>query len=155
MTDTTVSANDALVDLYLEHAIDLLRLEAGTRDKVISLFDALEKEIVGQMAEIDPTGTPKNALRQRRLAELLKVVQDSIRGTYRTADTLLANEIRDVIDTEAAWTGRAMNSAMKVDFADVGLTRQFVDTLASDVLIQGAPTADWWGRQAQGLSDKF
>jgi hypothetical protein len=33
----TTSANETLVDLYIERAIDLLRLEAGTRNKVLAL----------------------------------------------------------------------------------------------------------------------
>lgn len=150
-----VSANEALVDLMMARAIDLLRLEAGTRDKVILLLDQLEKDIVSSLAKIDPAGTPRVQYQRARLVKLQKEVSDSIRATYRTTNVLLAQEIRNVADVEGTWTANAINSATKAEFADSGVSRTFLSTITSDVLIQGAPTSDWWGRQAQGLSDKF
>lgn len=148
---SAVSTNDALVDLFMQRAIDLLRLEAGTRDQVIALLDKLETEIVGLIAKIDPTNGRQNV----RMRNLLEQVRESIRATYRLTSIQMGQEIRDVTDAETTWTGRAMNAAMRVDFVDVGLTRNQLATLVSDVLIQGAPTKEWWGRQAQGLSDRF
>lgn len=154
--DTTdLSANEKLVDLFMERAIDLLRLEAGTRDKVLVFLAELERELVGLVAKIDPTGTPDAARQKRRLADLLVEVQGTIRGTYRDASTLLAREIREIIDAEATWTGNSINTATRASFVDAGLTRGFLQTLVSDVLIQGAASKDWWSRQAAGLSDKF
>lgn len=146
----TGPANEKLVDLFMERAIDLLRLEAGTRNKVVALLGELEKEIVGTLAKMNPDG-PQSL----RLTELLSVVTNSIRATYRTASTLLAQEIRDVVDIEATWTASAINASVHASFADAGLTRALLDTLVSNVLIQGAPTAEWWSRQAGGLAERF
>ena len=146
-----VSANEAIVDLFMQRAIDLLRLEAGTRDQVIALLNDLEDEIVTQIVRVDPN----NGRQQARLAKLLELVRETIRATYRTADIKLAQEVRDVVDAEATWTGRAINAAIRVDFVDVGVTRNQLATLVSDVLIQGAPTKEWWSRQAAGLSQRF
>lgn len=152
---TDLSANEKLVDMFMERAIDLLRLEAGTRDKVLVFLAELERELVGLVAKIDPTGTPDAARQKKRLADLLAEVQGTIRGTYRDASTLLAREIREIIDTEATWTGNAINTATRATFVDAGLTRGMLQTLVSDVLIQGAASKDWWSRQAGGLADKF
>lgn len=154
-TTTDLTANEKLVDMFMERAIDLLRLEAGTRDKVLVFLAELERELVGLVAKIDPTGTPDAARQKKRLADLLAEVQGTIRGTYRDASTLLAREIREIIDAEATWTGNAINTATRASFVDAGLTRGFLQTLVSDVLIQGAASKDWWGRQAGGLADKF
>lgn len=149
------SANDKLVDLYIERAVDLLRLEAGTRNKVFRLLNGLEKDIVAAIAKIDPTEPGRIRYQQQRLAKLLKAVRASVKAAYRGADVLLAREIRNVIDIEATWTGRAINAVTQVSFVDAGITRGQLETLVSDVLIQGAPTREWWGRQAAGLSDRF
>lgn len=155
LPQSDLTANEKLVDMFMERAIDLLRLEAGTRDKVLVFLAELERELVGLVAKIDPTGTPDAARQKRRLADLLAEVQGTIRGTYRDASTLLAREIREIIDAEATWTGNAINIATRASFVDAGLTRGFLQTLVSDVLIQGAASKDWWGRQAGGLADKF
>lgn len=149
------SANDALVDLFMSRAIDLLRLEAGTRDKVIELLNGLEKELVAHIAVIDPSGPARVAYQRQRMEKLLVEVRESIRATYRSVDVLMARETRDIVDIEATWTASAINSATHAEFADAGVTRTMLETLASNVLIQGAPTKEWWSRQAAGLSDKF
>jgi SPP1 gp7 family putative phage head morphogenesis protein len=82
-------------------------------------------------------------------------VQSSIKGTYRDVSTLMAKEIREIADNEAAWTGAATNAATHATFADVGLTRGVLETLVSEVLIDKAPTKEWWSRQAGGLRDRF
>jgi hypothetical protein len=150
-----LSANDALVDLYMERAIDLLRLEAGTRDKVLVFLDQLEKDIVAAIAKAGLSGEDDAAKQRKRLTALLKVLQDSIRGTYRDISTLMGSEIREVIDQEATWTGNAINASTRASFVDAGITRSFLQTLVSDALIMGAPSKDWWSRQAGGLRDKF
>lgn len=152
---TIVSANEAMVDLIMERAIDLLRLEAGTRNKVIALLHDLENDILASIAKIAPTDPQRLSARRVRLEKLLLLVENSIRSTYRLNSQLLASEIREIADLEATWTGRAINASIQVEFATVGLTREALATLVSDVMIQGAPSKEWWGRQAQGLSDKF
>lgn len=149
------TANETLVDLYMERAVDFLRLEAGTRDKVLVFLDELEREIAGSIAKIDPTGTPDQVKQRKRLTELLRLVRDSIKGTYRDVSTLMAREIREVVDSEAAWTGNAINFSTKAGFADVGISSGFLNTLVSNVLIQGAASSEWWARQAGGMADKF
>lgn len=149
------STNDAIVDLLYERAIDLLRLEAGTRNKVLSFLDDLEKQITEAIARIDPTGSPRAIIQKARLDALFHQVDATIQATYRKNDTLLAQEVREVVDVESTWTANAINASVHAEFATSGLTRQFLDTLVSDVLIQGAPTREWWERQAGGLSDLF
>lgn len=154
--DASTSANDTIVDLFTERAVDLLRLEAGSRDKAVLLLNDLDSEIAAAISKIDPASATGNAAKQRaRLASLQQIVESSIQATYRLASTQMTNEVRDVADTESNWTANAINFAIKAEFADAGLTASGLDNLVSNILIQGAPTAEWWGRQAQGLSDKF
>lgn len=151
----TVSANDTLVDLYIERAIDLLRLEAGTRNKVLAILNDLEGELVAALAKVDPTGVTQSSAQRKRMQTLLASVQGAIRSSYRKSSSLMTSEIREIADQESTWVGTAINKAISFDFVTGGLTRGALETLASDVMIQGAPSADWWGRQAQGLSNKF
>jgi hypothetical protein len=155
LTTATLSTNDALVDLFTERAVDLLRLEAGTRDKVLVFLRELESELVGQLAKVDPTGVTQAIAQRKRLDKLLTEVRSAIKGGYRDVSTLMAREIREIVDQESTWTGDAMNTATQANFVDAGLTRSALQNLVSNVFIQGAASADWWGRQAAGLSNRF
>lgn len=152
---TGLSTNEALIDLYMERAVDLLRVESGTRDKIAVLLNDLERELVKQIADIDPTGTARLAYQKARMAKLLDAVRATIKATYRTADLKLSSEVRELIDIEATWTGNAINAAMHLEFVDAGLSRKQLETLTSDVLIDGAPTAEWWGRQSDYVTTRF
>jgi SPP1 gp7 family putative phage head morphogenesis protein len=149
------SANDTLVDLYIERAVDLLRLEAGTRNKVLAILTDLEGELVAALAKVDPTGVSQGFAQRKRLEKLLEAVQAAIRASYRDASKLMAAEIREIIDQEAVWTGRAINASINFEFVTGGLTRAGLETIASDVMIQGAVSADWWSRQALDLRNRF
>lgn len=152
---TVTSASDVLVDLFMERAIDLLRLEAGTRNKVLTFLHELEGELVSQLAKIDPTGVDAVSRQRARTEKLLAEVRGAIQGTYRDISTLMGREIREIIDDEFAWTGSAINTATSATFSDATLTREGLRNLVSDVLIQGAASKDWWSRQAGGLAEKF
>jgi SPP1 gp7 family putative phage head morphogenesis protein len=150
-----VSVNERLVDLFMERAIDVVRLEHGTRRKVLALLRELEDDLAALIAKHDPNAPARKRYQRERLVKLLKAVRATIQASYRNVNVLMAAEIRDVIDLEATWTGRAIEQVTQLDFVDGGVTRTMLQTLVSDVLIQGAPTKEWWGRQAAGLADRF
>lgn len=150
-----LTTNELLVDLYMERALDLLRLEAGTRDKILEFLWELSGELAGLIAKVDPTGTAQAAAERRRMAKLFDLVESTIRATYRDIATVMAQEIREIVELEAAWTAEAFNTAARVDFVDFGLSKPQLDALTSDVMIDGASSKEWWGRQAAGLRDKF
>lgn len=147
--------NEVLIDLYLERTIDLMRLEAGTARKVLALLKSLEKDLVVEIARVDPTGTLRERYQRDRMSKLLANVKEIIRAAYRGVNSVMIAELRELADVEAAWTVGSFNSAIGVEFVDTQLTRGFLETLVSDTLIQGAPTKEWWGRQAAGLVQKF
>jgi SPP1 gp7 family putative phage head morphogenesis protein len=154
-TKTTQSSNDTLVDLYIERAVDLLRLEAGTRNKVLAILADLESELVAALAKADPTGVGAVSAQRKRLTKLLDATRAAVRASYRDASKLMTSEIREIVDQEATWTGHAINTSINIDFVTGGLTRAGLETIASDVLIQGAASEDWWSRQAQDLQNRF
>lgn len=151
----TVSSNDQLVDLFIERAIDLLRLEAGTKNKVLTILNDLEGELIGALAKVDPSGVNGISAQQNRLRKLLDQVQSSIKAGYRDANTLMASEIREIADQESTWLTHAVNKSVDFELVTGGLTRQSLATLSSNILIQGAASADWWSRQAQDLQNRF
>lgn len=152
---TTLTTNETLVDLYIERAVDLLRLESGTRNKVLTLLNDLEGELVAALAKTDPTGVSGISAQQKRLQKLLASVQSAIRASYRLTSKTMAAEIREIVDQEAVWTGHAINQSIGVDFVTGGVTRAGLENLVGDVFIQGAASEDWWSRQAKGLQDRF
>lgn len=150
-----MAANDKIADLFAAHAIDLLRVEAGQRKAVTRLLTDLEADLVAQLARIDPTGVSRQSARVARLEKLLDQVRGSIRSAYRGAGTLLTSELRELADIEVAFTARAINEGLGLQLATATITRAQATALVGDLLVQGAPVADWWSRQAGDTLQRF
>lgn len=147
--------NEIIIDLYIERAIDILRLEAGTSKKVLALLEDLERELITQIVVIDPTGVSHDRYQRERLLKLFKAITEAIRAGYRDVNSLMVAELLELADIEAAWTMRTFNTAIGFEYVDSTLSRGFLKTLVSDVLVQGAPTRNCWSRQAAGLVERF
>jgi hypothetical protein len=147
----TLTTNETLVDLYIERAIDLLRLEAGTRNKVLAILNDLEGELVGALAKVDPTGVGSVSAQQKRLAKLLDSVRGAIRASVpRRVGADGVGNPRDYRPGSGLDRPRDQHGNRRRLRDGRAHPRPGLETLASDVLIQGAASSDWWSRQAQG-----
>lgn len=148
-------ANEVIADLFTRHAVDLLRLEAGERREIRRILSGLESELVAQIAKIDPAGPARDSYKARRLERLLEQVRDTIRASYRQASATLRQELIELADIEAEFVTRAINQGVRFDMATASFTRQQLRALVDGVLVQGAPVAEWWSRQAGDVLQRF
>ncbi|KQI67039.1 hypothetical protein AN189_17600 [Loktanella sp. 3ANDIMAR09] len=148
-------ANDRIADLFTRHAIDILRVEAGQQKAIRALLTELEGDLVAQLARIDPTGVPRESAKAARLEKLLTQVRDTIRVSYRAASSQFIGELRELADIEADFTAKAINDGLTIDMATANFTRAQIVALVDGVLVQGAPVAEWWSRQAGDTLQRF
>lgn len=148
-------ANDIIADLFTRHAVDLLRVEAGQQRAIRSLLNALESDLVAQLARIDPLGVAREGAKKARLEKLLEQVRETIRVSYRSASGQLIGELRELADIETDFTARAINRGIKIDLATSMFTRAQLSAIVGDVLIQGAPVKEWFSRQAGDTYQRF
>lgn len=140
-------ANQIIADAVTRHALDLLRLEAGERRKIVAILRALERDLVATLQRIDPTGVGER-YRPARLAKLLEQVRGTIRASYRDASQTLARELIELADIEAQFITRAINNGVGFGLATNDLTREQLRSIARGVLVQGSPVSEWWADQA-------
>jgi SPP1 gp7 family putative phage head morphogenesis protein len=149
------SANQRIADLFTGHAVDLLRVEAGTRRKVRALLNEMERAIVARLAAIDPTEPVRAAYRQKRLEALLEQVRETTRASYRRVSTEMAGELRELAEIEGSFVVSAINKGVGFQLATAVVTRQQLVSLVGSVLVHGAPVAEWWSRQAGDTLQRF
>jgi len=147
--------NEVIADLFTRHAVDLLRLEANERRAIRRILEGLERDLAAQIASVDPSGPARQAYRVRRLEKLLDQVRDTIRASYRQAGSTLRNELIELADIEGEFVARAINQGVQFDLATANFTRAQLRALVDGVLVQGAPVAEWWGRQAGDTLQRF
>ncbi|MEL6310897.1 MAG: hypothetical protein AAFQ17_00795 [Pseudomonadota bacterium] len=148
-------ANDRIADAFTRHAIDLLRFEAGERRRVRRFLKDLERDLVSQLAAVDPTGVQRETYRAQRLGKLLDQVRVTIRQSYRTTRDALKAELIELAQIEDEFVARAINEGIGLDYATEALSPQTARALVGDVTVQGAPVAEWWDRQAGDTLQRF
>jgi len=146
---------DEIADNITAHSVDLLKVEAGIRRKIVSILKDLQKELIAELAKADIDGVTRESFKRRRLEKLLKSTRETIRAAMQKAGRATSSELRDLAALESEVARMAINTAIGVDLVSIRLSREILEALANDTLIQGAPNAEWWAKQAKDLQASF
>jgi SPP1 gp7 family putative phage head morphogenesis protein len=146
---------ETLIDLYIDHAINLQRIGTTQWNKLKPIFLKMQKDIIDQLKTIDPTDSPKAAARRKKLNRLFELNQRTIKSYYAELADEQEKFAYDLADYENEFGAATLNKAIGADIGAATLTPLQLEAIASNVVIQGAPSAKWWARQSTELQEKF
>ena len=138
-----------LHDQGIHDAIQVLRYEAGLSRRVLSHLRGLEKDLLGAYLNAGDITS------QRKLKALLEEARSAIEDRFGAAQGVFDEEIPQFASIQAGKAVDALNGVVKVDIFRMTLTQDQVEAIASDTLIQGAPSAEWWAGQEADTLFKF
>lgn len=144
-----MSVNDDLADATTARTIALARYDAGLRRDVLKLLREVERDIVTALPGI--TSETRKARMNKQLAEARKIIADGYAEIIGHTDS----ELTALAGVEAEWQVKSINTAIGVDIASAMPTEAQLAAIASNTLIQGAPSAEWWSRQSSDLQFQF
>ncbi|ATI19207.1 putative head morphogenesis domain protein [Vibrio phage vB_VpaS_KF4] len=145
--------SDNLAVVYADHQIDLYRYEANQRQDIAAFLLAMADEIRDSLLRAD-FGS-QSFVTKRKLNQLLKEIELIIKQYYKDARDYQLGELRELSTVEYNWAIQAMNNALHVEVFERLLTDTFLESVVSNVLIEGAPSKEWWARQATDTLEKF
>lgn len=141
------AAQRAIADDLLAHNLDLLRLNASMRLDALKLLKELEAELtrkltVGTLTEFSKSATEyllasSKAVVEKYYADISAMTEEALAGMSSVQAGVVRAALADV--------GYGAALAPSTHFA----------TALTDILVQGAPSADWWSRQAGDVAFKF
>lgn len=140
--------------LVSRHA-DLNRYASGLSRKTLAMLDKLGKGLARDLmdAGLDATRTD---WQRARLRSLLKAVQERTGKAYAEIAEMHASEMSGLVEVSGAHITTAINGALGAGLLiPPKWTAEQLAAIASDVLVDGAPSAEWWSRQADGLTRAF
>lgn len=139
-----------LFDSTVELHLDMERVAIESRATIIKLLQNLEKELVAKVAD------GVSDWSKARIAKQLSEADAVIRQYYDDAAGIARDTTTSVAQVSASATATSLSAAVGGQVA-IGVlpTAAYLETLASNVIVQGAVQADWWERQASDSSFKF
>lgn len=136
-----------IADAILNHQIDLLRLEAGVRARVMRLLNELQVELSSRLMAPNQLTT----FTKDRLRTLLKQANESMDQYYVRIEGEMDQMLRGLADLQAQQVSRVLTIQTAASLP----TETFLARLVSNVLIHGAPSASWWEKQNLDTAFRF
>lgn len=142
-----MTAQTVISDKLIAKSIDLMRLSVGERKKALALLEQMRRELIAKLASDKLT-----ELGKRRTQQLLTQSSDVIDSYYAKINAGLDKTLTGLASHEADATAKIIS--------DTGLTATIptqtaIASIVSDVLIQGAPSKDWWAKQSEQTHFNF
>ena len=147
--------SDELADQYINHAVNLQRFTEDVQQRTLGYLEQLERDLVEQLREADPTQPALSRFRQQRLDKLLETTRATIKTAHGDMALVSTKEIRPLVEIEGDFVVKTLNDAVGVDIASVKWTPEVINSIMSDTLIEGAPSREWWSRQSANLTRSF
>lgn len=144
------SVNFYLVDAFVAHTIDLMRVAEDSRLTITGLLLELEKSLMESLAS-ETVG----ARTKRRMEALLVQARAQVASMYTTLETSHSSALLSVAGAEVVFFNKALKAGLGVAFPSIALTEEQLLAAASNVLIEGAPSAEWWKGQKQSFQQRF
>lgn len=147
--------NQDLQFLITDRAIILERIKDGMRQDVFAMLKDLERQLITDLDANNPLTARRTAFQQRRLQALLKQTRSSINAYTGKVQRVMVRNLKKVANTEAQYILNEVNAQVGVDIATVQLSAEQLKTIASDTIVQGAPSKAYWQKQARDLQLRF
>lgn len=136
-------------DQEIHDLIQTLRYGAGLSKRILSHLRGLEKDLLGAYLNAGDITS------QRKLKALLDEARAAIADRYGAAQGVMDDELPQFAQVSADKALGALNGALKVDIFRHSLTKDQINAIASDVMVEGAPSSEWWALQEADTLRKF
>lgn len=146
---------EQLQDIFIARAFDLEKVKNASAKQISRTLDDLIREIVREVESAGIMGVKRTAYQQERMNKLFNMADKTIKSQFKLIAGSVTGELLTLAEIESMFAAKAINSVLQVNIVDYALSREVLESLASNTLIEGAPSAEWWSKQASSLQDEF
>lgn len=139
-----------IAEMFLVHSLNLLRFSAGTQEKILLLMAAMSRELSAKLNEGEISTYGK-----QRLGALLRESNAVISSHYTGMQAEMNRNLMGMVRIEADYTAKVLTQGLKIELGAKLPPANYLEKLVGDTLIKGAPSADWWKRQALDTQFRF
>lgn len=144
--------DDQIADELIARQITLFRFASGERGRILTILRQMEDDLVELLFY---SGKPLTDIGREDKARLLRQAQAVINEYYGTAGDQVGESLAGLAHLEAEAYAATLTTAFRSAIEPALPTEAVLRKLADNTLIQGAPSADWWKRQAGDASFRF
>jgi len=144
-----VGIADQLHDEAVTDMVFSIRYEAGLGRRVVEHLKALAQDLAGLLALDEGIDT------KRKLDAILSEAKALVNERYASAEGTFDEELPQFTKIEVGRLLKTLNRVTSSDLFTVDLTDTLLRKLTTKLLIQGAPSAEWWQAQEADTLRRF
>lgn len=144
------TAADNIADRFIQHDVNLLRVQAQQRLVILQELQLLEASLIKAIQEHSAETFTK-----ARQQALLKQVRTAIATSYGTIATEHIDQLQQMAEHESQMAGKFVNQAINATVMSVGVPDAVIKSLTSDQTILGAPVRNIWKGEASKVNQAF
>lgn len=150
-----MALSDDMHDAITTRAIKLERVKESVRQDVYVILRDLERKLVAALLGKNPNDVARTAFQRARLEALLAQTRKTIKASFGKINTVTQKNLKEVAKAQSTYLINEVNAQVGVDIMTVALNAETLVTIAKRTLLDGAPSADWWSRQATRTQARF
>lgn len=150
-----MGANDQFADRLVTQTVQVQRFEAGVRQEVLGALKQLETELVTSIQRMDLEGVTRDAYKRARAEKMLEQTRTTIRDGYKALGAGFQEHLVDLSKVQSQAIQRLADQVFTGSVMTTALTPQDLRSIVKNLIVDGNPAAEWWGRQAEGLRLNF
>jgi hypothetical protein len=144
--------DEIIADALIGRTVDMFRFTAHERAAVLVMLKRLEEDLLELLVF---SGRKLSDATRADKAALLKQAQTLINDYYGEASDMIGRNLAGLGELEGAATAASLGAAFAGAIKPALPPQGFFKSLLSNTLIDGAPSADWWKRQAGDVAFRF
>ncbi len=144
-----------LLDAALKSGIEALRYSASLDRSVQLILVNTQKEIIRQLAIIDPFGVTAKSYQNRRLAKLNKIISAILKKDYTLIKDMTSGSLADFAEEDVKGLLRRYNADIGASIFSYIKSPAELRAIANSTLIDGQVIGEWWNGQAKSTKDKL
>lgn len=144
------SINAKLFEKIVTFQIQLKRLDAGTRKRVVTVLEKLQKDLISEVSGQEITGLSKASINAK-----LKDISTILVDYYSQAEDILDQDLKGLAKAQTKQAVKSLQETVFIN-TDVNIpTETLIDRVVKNTLITGGPISSWWQRQTDDLKFKL
>lgn len=150
---------DELLDELTLHALQLQQI-ANNQDVVLAKFyKNLSDDLLTQVNKYDFANAKGNKLKAKYIRSLMKEGSKSIENSHKLIQQAVRDGLISVGDLETQFAIGSLNKAVTgtgtIKIASETLSPKKISSIADNLIVEGIPQSQVWGRHSKRVQEKF
>ncbi len=136
------SVDPKLLQKIIKFQLELRRLQAGERRKVLNIFKLLGVDTTKVIG-----GEELASFSKAKLNKLLKDLEEPVKGSYEALRETTTASTNIIAEVQLRATSEALNVTGVITTGVSAPSNALVNRLSIDPLVKGSPLSAWWDKQ--------